>query len=151
GPGGVALERADTETARYLGGSRRVERHRVAGSPDRFITVEEARQHNLRGVTARFPIGRLTAVTGVSGSGKSSLVEDVLHRAARRALGEADGEEPGAHRAVRGLGAVRRVVMVDQSPIGKTPRSCPLSYLDAYAPLRDIYARQPAALARGLK
>src|SRR5262249_3268877 len=69
GPGGVALERADTETARYLGGSRRVERRRVAGSPERFITVEEARQHNLCGVTARFPTGRLSAVTGVSGSG----------------------------------------------------------------------------------
>jgi excinuclease ABC subunit A len=91
-------------------------------------------------------------VTGVSGSGKSSLVEEVLHRAARRALGEAAGvEEPGAHKAVRGLDAVKRVVMVDQSPIGKSPRSCPVTYLGAYAALREVYARQPAALARGLK
>ena len=151
GPGGEALDRAGTETSRYLAGDLRVERSRAASPSGRFITVEEARQHNLQAVTARFPVGRLTAVTGVSGSGKSSLVEDVLHRAARRALGEADAEEPGAHRALRGLEAVRRVVMVDQSPIGKTPRSCPLSYLGAYAPLREIYARQPAALARGLK
>jgi len=88
-------------------------------------------------------------VTGVSGSGKSSLVDEVLCRAARRALGDADTEEPGAHRAVRGLDAVQRVVMVDQSPIGKTPRSCPVSYLGAYAPLREVYARQPVAMARG--
>ena len=151
GPGGEALTRAGTETARFLTGERRVERTRIAKSPDRFITVEGATHHNLKDVTARFPVGRLTAVTGVSGSGKSSLVDEVLHRAALRALGEAGVEEPGPHRAIRGLEHVQRVVMVDQSPIGKSPRSCPLSYLGAYAPLRDVYARQPAALARGLK
>jgi excinuclease ABC subunit A len=151
GPGGEALAGADTETARFLTGERRVERKRVTRPPERFITVEGATHHNLKDVTARFPVGRLTAVTGVSGSGKSSLVEDVLHRAALRALGEAGAEEPGPHRAVRGLEAVKRVVMVDQSPIGKTPRSCPVTYLGAYAALRAIYAGQPAALARGLK
>ena len=149
GPGGEALAAAGTETARFLSGARRVTRRRVPAAPDRFITVEGATHHNLRDVTARFPIGRLTAVTGVSGSGKSSLVDEVLCRAARRALGDADTEEPGAHRAVRGLDAVQRVVMVDQSPIGKTPRSCPVSYLGAYAPLREVYARQPVAMARG--
>jgi len=123
----------------------------VGEGPSSFITVAGATHHNLQDVTARFPLGRLTAVTGVSGSGKSSLVEDVLHRAARRALGEPDAEAPGTHRAVRGLEALARVVMVDQSPIGKSPRSCPLSYLDAYAALRAVYARLPAALARGLK
>ena len=151
GPGGEALTRAGTETAKFLTGERRVERKRNARPPDRFITVEGATHHNLKDVTARFPVGRLTAVTGVSGSGKSSLVEEVLHRAASRTLGEAGVEPPGPHRAVRGLEHVRRVVMVDQSPIGKSPRSCPLSYLGAYAPLREVYARQPAALARGLK
>jgi excinuclease ABC subunit A len=151
GPGGEALTRSGTETARFLTGERRVERTRIAKSPDRFITVEGATHHNLKNVTARFPVGRLTAVTGVSGSGKSSLVDEVLHRAALRALGEAGVEEPGPHRAILGLEHVQRVVMVDQSPIGKSPRSCPLSYLGAYAPLRDVYARQPAALARGLK
>jgi excinuclease ABC subunit A len=151
GPGGEALAAAGTETTRFLSGERRVERRRVSEAPTRFITVEGATHHNLRDVTAHFPVGRLTAVTGVSGSGKSSLVEEVLHRAARRALGEAEVEEPGPHRAVRGLEVIQRVVMVDQSPIGKTPRSCPLSYLGAYAPLREVYARQPVALARGLK
>ena len=151
GPGGAALAQVATETARYLTGERRVTRRRVAEAPSSFITVAGATHHNLQDVTARFPLGRLTAVTGVSGSGKSSLVEDVLHRAARRALGEPDAEAPGTHRAVRGLEALARVVMVDQSPIGKSPRSCPLSYLDAYAALRAVYARLPAALARGLK
>jgi excinuclease ABC subunit A len=151
GPGDEALTRAQTDTARYLRGEKRVTRNRVATAPERFITVEGATHHNLSNVTARFPVGRLTAVTGVSGSGKSSLVEDVLYRAARRALGEAETDEPGAHHRLLSLDAVRRVALVDQSPIGKSPRSCPLSYLGAYAPLRDVYARQPAAIARGLK
>jgi excinuclease ABC subunit A len=151
GPGGDAIAGVDTETARFLLGERRVERRAAAKGPSRFITVEGATHHNLKDVTARFPVGRLTAVTGVSGSGKSSLVEEVLHRAARRALGEPGTEEPGPHRGVRGLDAVKRVVMVDQSPIGKSPRSCPVTYLGAYAPLREVYARQPAAMARGLK
>jgi excinuclease ABC subunit A len=151
GPGGPALAGADGETARYLRGEKVVRRRRVAGPPAGFVEVVGAAHHNLRDVTARFPHGRFTAVTGVSGSGKSSLVEEVLHRAARRAFGEAQEEPPGAHRAVHGLEALRRVLLVDQAPIGRTPRSCPLSYIGAYAPLREIYARQPAALARGLK
>jgi excinuclease ABC subunit A len=151
GPGGEEVLRADTETARYLRGEKRVTRARRTGEPTGFLTVEGATHHNLRDVTVRFPLGRLTSVTGVSGSGKSSLVEEVLHRAAARALEDREGEPVGAHRAVRGLEAFRRVVLVDQSPIGKTPRSCPVTYLGAYAALRSIYARQPAALARGLK
>ena len=151
GPGGGALERADTATARYLRGDSRVSRRRREGAVAAFITVEEAAHHNLKAVTARFPIGRLTAVTGVSGSGKSSLVDEVLYRAAARRLGDAAEEPPGPHRAVRGLEAIERVVLVDQTPIGRTPRSCPVTYMGAYAALRETYARQPAALARGLR
>jgi excinuclease ABC subunit A len=151
GPGGDALARVDTETARYLRGEKRITRRRAAEAPREFVVVEGATHHNLKDVTARVPLGRLTAVTGVSGSGKSSLVEDVLYRAAAAALEEGPGEAPGAHRTVRGLDRLDRVVLVDQSPIGRTPRSCPVTYLGAYAPLREIYARQPAALARGLR
>jgi excinuclease ABC subunit A len=151
GVGGEGVARAETETARYLRGEKRVTRPRRPDSPARFLTVEGATHHNLKDVTARFPLGRLSSVTGVSGSGKSSLVEEVLHRAAVKALEGSEEEPVGAHRAVRGLEAFRRVVMVDQSPIGKTPRSCPVTYLGAYAALRSIYARQPIALARGLK
>ena len=150
GPGGDALLAADTETARYLRGERQITRARRLTGHEEFLVVEGATHHNLRDVRARFPLGRLTAVTGVSGSGKSSLVEDVLYRAAVRVL-EARADEPvGTHREVRGLDRLERVVMVDQSPIGKTPRSCPVTYLGAFAALREIYSRQPAALARGL-
>ena len=90
-------------------------------------------------------------MTGVSGSGKSALIEEILHRVARRTFGETQEEPPGAHRAVHGLEALRRVILIDQAPIGRTPRSCPVTYLGAYAPLREIFARQPAAMARGLK
>src|SRR5204863_1039338 len=138
-------------TAAYLAGTARIQRAARPGSPRAFVTVEHATHHNLRGVTARFPLGRLTTVTGVSGSGKSSLVEEVLYRAALRHFEGREEEPVGAHRAVRGLEALRRVVLVDQSPIGRTPRSCPVTYMGAYAALREVYARQPAAMARGLK
>jgi len=151
GPGGAAARAADTETARFLRGERAVARRRTVGAPQAFLVVEGATHHNLRDVTARFPLGRMTAVTGVSGSGKSSLAEEVLYRAARRRLEGVEDEPAGAHRAVRGLERLARVLLVDQSPIGRSPRSCPVTYLGAYAALREIYARQPAALARGLK
>jgi excinuclease ABC subunit A len=151
GPAGPALDTVTTDTARYLRGELAITRPRVETPPSRFITIEGATQHNLRDVTARFPLARMTAVTGVSGSGKSSLVQDVLHRVARRVLELREEEPAGAHRAVHGLESLTRVVMVDQSPIGKTPRSCPVTYISAYAPLRAIFAVQPAALARGFK
>ncbi len=151
GPGGAALAGVATDTARYLRGEKRVERVRRPGVPRDFVAVLGATHHNLKGVDARFPLGRLTAVSGVSGSGKSSLVEDVLHRAARLALEGAGDEPPGTHRAVTGLERLKRVALVDQSPIGRTPRSCPVTYLGAFAALREVYARQPAALARGLR
>jgi excinuclease ABC subunit A len=150
GPTGAPLLEAATETARYLTGERTVARARIAGEPSRFLVVEGATHHNLRDTTVRLPVGRLSAVTGVSGSGKSSLVDEVLYRAACRALEGTQREPPGAHRAIRGLESFERAVLVDQSPIGKTPRSCPVTYLGGYAALRQIYARQPAAIARGL-
>jgi excinuclease ABC subunit A len=151
GSGGDALLGVATETASYLRGEKRVTRTARPADAAEFLVVEGATHHNLRDVTARFPCGRLTAVTGVSGSGKSSLVEEVLCRAALRALEGREEEPVGDHRAVHGLERFRRVVLVDQSPIGKTLRSCPVTYLGAYAALRSIYAGQTAALARGLK
>jgi excinuclease ABC subunit A len=151
GPAGAALARVDTQTARYLRGESRVTRTRFPDAPRGHLEILGAAEHNLREIDVRIPLGRLTAVTGVSGSGKSTLVDDVLFRAARRALENVEDEPVGLHRALRGLDALGRVAMVDQSPIGRTPRSCPLTYLGGYAPLREAYARQPLAIARGLK
>jgi excinuclease ABC subunit A len=151
GPAASATAAAGSLTAPWLSGEKRIERRRDTSAAKDFLVIEGATEHNLKDVTARIPQGRLTAVTGVSGSGKSSLVEDVLYRAARRALEGLEEERVGDHRAVRGLEACQRVALVDQSPIGRTPRSCPVTYMGGYAALREIYARQPAALAQGWK
>jgi excinuclease ABC subunit A len=141
----------DSATAQYLSGERRVTRSLRSGAPEGFVVVENATQHNLKNITVRFPLGRLTTVTGVSGSGKSSLVDDVLYRAALRRFEGREDEPVGAHRVVTGLEKLKRVALVDQSPIGRTPRSCPVTYLGAYAALREVFARQASAMARGLK
>jgi excinuclease ABC subunit A len=144
-PGGPA-----TATARYLRGEIRIAREPIATKPRKFVTIEGAAEHNLKSVTVRLPLERLTCVTGVSGSGKSTLIESILYPAARNALENAS-EPVGAHDAVRGLDALTRVVLVDQSPIGKSPRSNPLTYVKGFDALRDAYARVPLAVERGYK
>jgi excinuclease ABC subunit A len=113
-----------------------------------FLTVREARENNLKGVDARFPVGLLTAVTGVSGSGKSTLVNDVLAAAAARKLNGAKSI-PGKHRHIENLDEFDKLVQVDQSPIGRSPRSNPASYTGLLDPLRDLFAMVPLAKVRG--
>ena len=145
-----ALRRADTLTGRYLSGRETIDlgrRQRVDAST-RKLVLEGAREHNLRGIDVEIPLGRLVCVSGVSGSGKSTLVQNVLLPALLRAKGRPT-EAPGAHDRLGGEDWLDDVVFVDQSPIGKTARSNPASYVGAFDALRKRFAAAPLARERG--
>jgi excinuclease ABC subunit A len=116
----------------------------------RWITVEQAHSHNLQDVTAHFPIGVMTVVTGVSGSGKSTLVNDILYRALAKEL-YGSREEPGQHGKVIGVDQLDKVIQIDQSPIGRTPRSNPATYTGVFTAIRDLFAMLPDSRERGYK
>ncbi|WP_341676863.1 excinuclease ABC subunit UvrA [Niveibacterium sp. SC-1] len=151
GPPEALRLRTDTLTAQYLGGHRRVDSVREVRAVDRKtprLTLTGAAQHNLREVDLSLPLARLVAITGVSGSGKSTLIQDVLHPALQKHFGEPT-EAPGSYRALKGVEALTGVVMVDQSPIGKTTRSNPASYVGAFDAIRKRFAALPEAAQRG--
>jgi len=139
-------------TGDYLSGRRRIEvpAMRRPVQKDRILRVVGARGNNLKDVTAGFPLGTFTCVTGVSGGGKSTLVIDTLYKAiARRLMGS--GQVPTAHDRIEGLDLLDKVIDIDQSPIGRTPRSNPATYTDLFAPIRDWFAELPESRARGYK
>jgi len=138
-------------TAEYLSGRRRADggippKPVRSGGPR--IELLGATEHNLKNIDIAIPLGHLVCITGVSGSGKSTLVQDVLHAALLKAKGRPT-ETPGAHRALAGAELIDDVVMVDQSPIGKTTRSNPASYVGAFDAIRNLFARAPMAIERG--
>jgi excinuclease ABC subunit A len=136
-------------TGQFLSGARAiaVPGERRAGS-GQFITIHDPREHNLKGMAVRIPLGTFTCVTGVSGSGKSTLVNDILYRALAQMLHRAQ-ERPGAHTRVEGAQHVDKVVDIDQSPIGRTPRSNPATYTGVFAFIRALFARTQEARMRG--
>jgi excinuclease ABC subunit A len=147
GPPGKVLAHEGAPTALALAATREVPLSTRAPA-EKWLTLEGARANNLREVDLRLPLGRLSVVSGVSGSGKSTLVRQVLYPALRQRLGLV-GPPPGVHRALKGFEGVKRVMAVDQSPIGRTPRSVPATFLGLWDELRRIYAALPDAQLRG--
>ncbi len=129
-----------------------VPRQRVKPRPhnqsEGWLTLVGATENNLKDITVSFPLGCLTCVTGVSGSGKSTLVDDILRRALFRRFYNAK-EKPGAHRAIRGVEQIDKAIVIDQSAIGRTPRSNPVTYTGAFTPIRELFSQLPVARVRG--
>jgi len=141
------MREARTLTADYLAGRKRVEEPRRAPPARAHLRLLGATANNLKNIDVSIPLERLACITGVSGSGKSTLVQDVLYAALRKAKGKPT-EQPGAHRELIGAELIGDVVMVDQSPIGKTTRSNPASYVGAFDCIRELFARAPLARER---
>jgi excinuclease ABC subunit A len=125
-----------------------IPRQRIHPRPDGWLGVVGATENNLKNVDVLFPLGCLTCVTGVSGSGKSTLVDDILRRALFRHFYNSK-DKPGTHKTIRGLEQIDKAVVIDQTPIGRTPRSNPVTYTGAFTPIRELFAQLPAARVRG--
>jgi excinuclease ABC subunit A len=151
GPPAEIEKSKDSATGDFLAGRRSIPipgKRRKASRET--VEVIGARENNLKSIDIRFPLGCLIGVTGVSGSGKSTLVNEILHKALARKLHRAKSE-PGRHEEIKGMEHLDKVIAIDQSPIGRTPRSNPATYCKAFDPIRDLFSRLPEAKMRGYK
>lgn len=138
-------------TGKYLNGSLKIESPESVRKWNRSVTVEGARQHNLKDITVEFPLNVLCVVSGVSGSGKTTLIKQILYPALRKIKGEF-GDKVGFHKAITGdIDSIAQIEMIDQNPIGKSSRSNPVTYIKAYDEIRELYARQPLSKMRGFQ
>ena len=139
----------DSITGDYLSGRRYIPVPSVRKAPTGWLTVKGAREHNLKNIDVNIPLGVFTCVTGVSGSGKSSLVNEILYKSLARKLNRARVTVPGDHDAIEGTEQLDKVINIDQSPIGKTPRSNPATYTGVFDQIRDLFANTQEAKVRG--
>lgn len=139
-------------TGAYLTGKKKIEipKKRRHITPEKAIKITGARENNLKNIDVIFPLSVLTAITGVSGSGKSTLIHDILHKGIMRHFHNSK-ERPGLHDDIQGLDHIDKLITIDQSPIGRTPRSNPVTYTDAFTPIRDLFAQTNEAKIRGFK
>jgi excinuclease ABC subunit A len=140
----------DSLTGQFLAGTRVIEPPKRRRRPSGSIEIGGATQHNLKDIDVKVPLGVFCCVTGVSGSGKSTLVNDILHKAVANLLHRAK-QRPGAHRRISGVDQLDKIISVDQSPIGRTPRSNSATYIGLFDQIRDLYSKTPEARARGYK
>lgn len=142
------LKCEESPTAQYLTGRRKIVSPRRISPSGKWITVRGAAEHNLKNIDVKIPLGCFVCVTGVSGSGKSSLVDEILRKYLKKIFYRAQ-EEPGKFKSIDGVENIDKVIEIDQSPIGTTPRSNPATYTDAFTPIRALFAKTPAAQMRG--
>ena len=135
-------------TGQYLSGKLKIEVPKMRRKPNGWITVKGASEHNLKNIDVRFPLGVFTCVTGVSGSGKSSLVNEILYKTLAKKLNRAR-TIPGRYKSIEGVEQLDKIIAIDQSPIGRTPRSNPATYTGVFDMIRDLFAGTPDAKARG--
>ncbi|RJS71799.1 MAG: excinuclease ABC subunit UvrA [Candidatus Syntrophoarchaeum sp. WYZ-LMO15] len=138
-------------TGRFLSGKETIPVPERRVKPERgYLVIRGASENNLKNIDVAIPVGLFTCVTGVSGSGKSTLVNEILYKALARELNHAR-TSPGRHRAIEGVELIDKVIVIDQSPIGRTPRSNPATYTGAFTPIRELFSRTPEARKRGYK
>lgn len=152
GPVDEVMKCEESITGQYLSGKKSIEvpEEYRAMDPERVITIKGAKENNLKNVTVSFPLGLITSVTGVSGSGKSTLINQILYKGLNRVVNRSK-KLPGKHDAIIGAEQIDKIINIDQSPIGRTPRSNPATYTGVFDLIREIFSMVPEAKSRGYK